>query len=208
MFWLLVAQIFSALVSLIQIGRMAESNKDLEIMVLRYQPGIAERKMQKPVRINRAERLTLAVLAAKLKKQTDRPASQFKHMIRLVQPETVFRWHRDLVRRKWTQENKGKRGRPSIDDQLEYLIVRLAKENLRWGYYKIEGERTKLGFDVSLTTIRNVLGRNGIVPAPVRFGSVGWNTMFNHYKEQLLACDLFVVDWKGIGLRTATWRHT
>ena len=87
---------------------MAETNKDLEIMVLRYQLGIAERKMQKPIRTNRAERMTLAVMAAKLKKQTNRPASQFNKMIRLVQPETVFRWHRDMVRRKWTQENKGK----------------------------------------------------------------------------------------------------
>ena len=101
MVWFLFAQIFSMLISLIQIGRMAETDKDLEIMVLRYQLGIAERKMQKPVRANRAERMTLALLAGKLKHQTDRPAKQFKHLIRLVQPETVFRWHRDLVRRKW-----------------------------------------------------------------------------------------------------------
>jgi hypothetical protein len=77
---------------------------------------------------------------------------------------------------------------------MEHLIVRLAKENLRWGYYKIEGELTKLGFDVSLTTVRNVLSRNGIIPAPVRYGSIGWKTMFNHYKEQLLCCDFFVVE--------------
>ena len=91
MVWFLVAQILSTLISLIQIGQMAETNKDLEIMVLRYLLGIAEHKMQKPVRTNRAERMILAVLAANLKKQTKRPASQFKKMIRLVQPETVFR---------------------------------------------------------------------------------------------------------------------
>ena len=108
MIWFLVSQIFSTLISLIQIGRFSETDKDLEIMVLRYQLGIAERKMQKPVRANRTERMTLAVLAGKLKPQTGRPANQFKQLIRLVQPETVFRWHRDLVRRKWTQENQGK----------------------------------------------------------------------------------------------------
>ena len=59
MIWFLVAQIFSTLISLIQIGRMAETDKELEIMVLRYQLGIAERKMQKPVRANRTERMTL-----------------------------------------------------------------------------------------------------------------------------------------------------
>ena len=131
MVWFLVSQIFSTLISLIQIGRMAETDKDLEIMVLRYQLGIAERKLQKPVRANRVEKMTLAIIAAKLEKQTKRPASKCRQLIRLVQPETVFRWHRDQVRRKWTQENKGKRGRPRIDDQKEHLIVRLAKENLR-----------------------------------------------------------------------------
>ena len=90
--WFLLAQLFSTLISLIQIGRMTESDKDLEIMILRYQLGIAESKLQKPVRANRAERITLAVLAAKLKSQTKWPASQFKQLIRLVQPETVFRW--------------------------------------------------------------------------------------------------------------------
>ena len=80
---------------------MTETDKDLKIMVLRYQLGIAERKMQKPVRANRAERMTLAVLAGRLKKQTNRPANQFRQLIRLVQLETVFRWHRDIVRRKW-----------------------------------------------------------------------------------------------------------
>ncbi|UCC53006.1 MAG: hypothetical protein JSV68_03385 [Anaerolineaceae bacterium] len=131
MIWFLVAQIFSTLISLIQIGRLSEKDKDLEIMVLRYQLGIAERKMQKPVRANRAERMTLAILAARLKKQTNRPASQFRQVIRLFQQETVFRWHRDLVRRKLTQEYLGKRGRPRIDDQVESLIIRLTKENLR-----------------------------------------------------------------------------
>jgi hypothetical protein len=138
--------------------------------------------------------MTLTVLAGRLKQQTGWPANQFRQLIRLVQPETVFCWHRDLVRRKWTQENTGKRGRPRIDDGTEHLIVRLAKENLRWGYYRIEGELTKLGFDVSLTTVRNVLGRNGIVPSPVRYGCIGWKTMFTHYKQQLLCCDFFVVE--------------
>lgn len=61
MVWFLVSQIFSTLISLIQIGRMAETDKDLEIMVLRYQLGIAERKLQKPVRANRVEKMTLVV---------------------------------------------------------------------------------------------------------------------------------------------------
>jgi len=99
-----------------------------------------------------------------------------------------------LVRRKWSQQRKKQVGRPKINREKESLIVRLAKENLRWGYYRIEGELRKLGFGVSLTTVRNVLDRNGILPAPVRYGSIGWRTMMNHYKDQLLACDFFTVE--------------
>ena len=154
-----IAHIFSVLLELIRISCMSDHDKDLEILVLRYQLGIADRKLNRTLKPEKSEKLTLAVLVTRLKKQTNRPAKQFRQLIRLVQPETVFRWHRDLVRRKWVQENNGKRGRPRIDDRMEHLIVRLAKENLRWGYYKIEGELTKLGFDVSLTTVRNVLDR-------------------------------------------------
>ena len=69
------------------------------------------------------------------------------------------------------------------------MIVHLAKENLRRGYFEIEGELTKVGVDVSLTTVRNALSKNGIIPAPVRFRSIGWKTMTTHYKEQLLESD-------------------
>ena len=75
MIWFLVAQIFSTLISLIHIGRMTDTDKDLEIMVLRYQLGIAERKMKKPTRANRVERMALAVLAGRLKNQTNRPCA-------------------------------------------------------------------------------------------------------------------------------------
>ncbi len=74
------------------------------------------------------------------------------------------------------------------------MIVRLAEENPRWGYGKIEGELIKLGIRLSQTTIRNVLNRNGIVPAHVRFGSIGWRHLMKHYKEQIIACDFFTVE--------------
>ena len=74
------------------------------------------------------------------------------------------------------------------------MILRLARENPRWGYGKIEGELLKLGFQVSRTTIRNVLKRHDITPAPVRSGSIGWRHLMTHYKEQLLACDFFTVE--------------
>jgi len=87
-------------------------------------------------------------------------------------PETILRWHRELVRRKWTYQHKNKGGRPSISKELEELILRLAHENLRWGYGKIQGELVKLSFKVSQSTVRNILDRHGIQPVPVRNRSI------------------------------------
>ncbi len=146
------------------------------------------------MRPTRAEKLTLAVLFAKLKQVTSNPVNQMGEIIRIFQPETVLRWHRELVRRKWTH-TKG--GRPRISQEIEDLIVRLAQANQRSGYAKIEGEpgrAVKLGFKVSRTTIRNLLDRHDILPAPVRGGSIGWRHLMNHYQEQILACDFFTVE--------------
>jgi hypothetical protein len=98
-------------------------------------------------------------------------SKQLRDVIRIFEPETVLRWHRELVRRKWTYPNKNKGGRPPISKETESLILRLARENSRLGYGKIVGELLKLGFQVSLTTVRNVLDRYGIQPASVRNGS-------------------------------------
>jgi hypothetical protein len=74
------------------------------------------------------------------------------------------------------------------------MILRLAQENLRWGYGKIQGELIKLSFKVSQSTVRNILDRQGILPAPVRHGSNGWRHLMNHCKDQILACDFFTVE--------------
>jgi len=89
-------------------------------------------------------------------------------------------------------QNKG--GRPSISKELEELILRLARENPRWGYGKIQGEIIKLSFKVSQSTVRNILDRHGIQPVPVRNGSIGWRHLMTHYKDQILACDFFTIE--------------
>lgn len=166
----------------------------MEILVLRQQLSILQRKQKHPIRPSRIEKLTLGFLTNKLKRTTHQTANQLRDVIRIFKPETVLRWHRELVRRKWTYPNKNKGGRPSISKETESLILRLARENSRFGYGKIVGELLKLGFQVSLTTVRNVLDRYGIQPAPVRNGSIGWRHLMTHYKEQILACDFFTVE--------------
>jgi hypothetical protein len=194
MLWFFIGHIFSVFLSLIRASRLSENDKDFEIIILRHQLDVMVRKQNKPIRPNRAEKAILALLTAQLKQNTQRTIRQLGDVIPIVRPATAIRWHRELVRRKWAQPPQNKAGRPKIKQEIESLIVRLAKENLRWGYYRIEGELKKLGFVASLTTVRNVLDRNGILPAPVRYGSIGWKTMMNHYKDQLLACDFFTVE--------------
>ena len=191
--WYILAQVLTILISIVRIGRMSEQEKDLEILILRQQLAILQRKQEKPVKPNRAEKMMLAILTAKLKVVTRWSTGQMWSILRIVQPETVLGWHQDLVRRKWSYTHRNKGGRPKMDQELERLILRLAK-NPRWGYGKIEGELLKLGYEASRTAIRNVLKRHSIVPAPVRSGSIGWRRLMTHYKEQILACDFFTVE--------------
>jgi hypothetical protein len=108
--WFILAQFVSTLIAMVRLGRLSDSEKDLEILVLRHQLDILERKQKRKITPNRAEKLFLAVLTARLKKATNRPASQLRDVIRIFQPETVLRWHRELVRRKWTFERKTQGG--------------------------------------------------------------------------------------------------
>ena len=194
MAWFILAQLFSTLIQLVLVRQKSDQQKDLEILILRYQLAICERKLQTPLKPFRAEKLTLAILVASLKQCTQQPASQLRNIIRVFQPKTVLRWHRDLVRRKWRYPRKSKGGRPPVSQEVTDLIIRFAKENTSWGYGKIASELLKLGFKVSQSTVRNVLERQGIVPAPVRNGSLGWRHLMAHYKEQILACDFFTVE--------------
>ncbi len=79
-------------------------------------------------------------------------------------PSTLLRWHRELVRRKWTFKRQGI-GRPPLDPALAALICRMARENPRWGYMRIKGECAKLGLSVGATTVRKVLRGAGLEPA-------------------------------------------
>jgi len=184
MSWFILKHIFSTILSIINITRLSNQEKDLEILILRQQLSILQRKHNSPIKLNRVEKITLAVLTARLKSITHRSANQLRDIIRIFQPETILRWHRELVRRKWTYPHKNKGGRPSISKELEELILRLAHENPRWGYGKIQGELVKLSFKVSQSTVRNILERHGIQPVPVRNSSIGWRHLMTHYKNR------------------------
>src|SRR5436190_7137877 len=85
----------------------------------------------------------------------------------LVTPATLLRWHRELIARRWTYPRKG-RDRRGLDEQIVAVVVRLARENPRWGYLRIVGECRNLGVRVSATSVRRILRRHRIGPAPRR----------------------------------------
>ena len=99
MMWFALLQILSTVLECLWLGRKTDREKDLEILLLRRQLEIVDRARSKPLCVSRAEKLTLAVLAAQLKAVTGWPAKQFGKILRIFQPETVFKWHRELVRR-------------------------------------------------------------------------------------------------------------
>ena len=194
MAWFLVTQIFSALLLLGRLTRHSAQAKDLEILLLHHQLAILERKLNRPLRISRAEKLTLAVLAARLRAITGRPIRQMDAFIILFQPDTVFKWHRELVRRKWTFRHRTRGGRPRTQRVIERLVIRLARENPGWGNGKIEGELLKLGYVLDEQTVAHILKRHGIPPAPQRRRSPSWRHLMSHYQAQILACDFFTVE--------------
>ncbi|MBK8021947.1 MAG: DDE-type integrase/transposase/recombinase [Chloroflexi bacterium] len=122
------------------------------------------------------------------------PKAQLEQLSLVFSPDTLLRWHRELVKRKWTFNQRAKRvGRPPVKPEIIQLVLQLGREN-RWGDDRITGELKKLGYRISHETVRQILRRHGILPVPHRKLSSTWRTFLNHYQDTLLACDFFTVE--------------
>jgi putative transposase len=158
-----------------------ERSKELEILVLRHELSILHRQGRQP-RFKPHDRLLLAALSRVL----PRPSwSAFP-----VRPETLLHWHRRLVARQWTYPHR-RPGRPAIAVEARDLVMRLARENPSWGYLRIVGELRKLGIVVSATSVRNILIKADLPPAPQR-DRQSWGQFLRTHGESILACDLCV----------------
>jgi hypothetical protein len=109
-----------------------------------------------------------------------------------VPPATLLRWHRQLVRRRWTYPQRPS-GRPPLGRRVEGLVARLARENPTWGYRRIVGELRSLGISVSATSVRTIRLRHGLRPAPQR-DELSWRNFLRQHAATTLACDFFTVE--------------
>jgi putative transposase len=170
-------------IQLLALLARGDAAKDLELMMLRHQLSVLHRQRPRP-KLEPADRALLAAVSRML------PRSHWSCF--LVTPETLLRWHRRLVTSAWTYPRRGP-GRPPLDDDIQQLIVRLASENPRWGYQRIQGELLRLGVQVSATAIRTTLRRHGLDPAPRRVGTT-WGAFLHRQAAGIVACDFFTVD--------------
>jgi putative transposase len=162
--------------------RSADAN-EIEILVLRHELAVLRRQQPRP-HLQPTDRALLAALSRLL------PRARWSSF--LVRPETLLRWHRRMVARRWTYPSTSK-GRPPVSDEVQQLVIRLARENPRWGYQRIHGELLRLGCPVSASSIRRILRAHGIDPAPRR-AQTSWRSFLRQQAAGILACDFFTVD--------------
>ncbi len=145
------------------------------------------------------QRRLLAVKGKALGRKT------LRELTTIVTPDTILRWHRQLVAQKWDYSNRRKKkpGRPRIRQIIVDLILRFAKQNTTWGYDRIQGALANIGYDISDTTVKNVLKAHGIEPAPVRQRTGSWSTFLKSHWDVLATIDFTTIEvWTKGGLVT------
>jgi transposase len=161
---------------------MSDTDKDVEILALRHQLAVLQRQIDRP-RVAPPERALLADLLHRL----PRPMLRQLHLI--VAPDTVLRWHRNVLRHRHAQASRPNRpGRPPTVHSIRVLVLRLARENPSWGYRRIHGELVALGIQVAASTVWEILHANGIEPAPEREHQT-WAAFLRSQAHAILAAD-------------------
>jgi putative transposase len=181
--WSFVYFALGRMVELMMLRFRRRESKEIEILVLRHELEILRRQHPRP-RLKPTDRAWLSLLSRILPRQ--------RWSLFVVTPQTLLAWHRRMVRRRWTYPTTP-RGRPPVPDDVQGVIVRLAKDNPRWGYERIHGELAGLGCQVSASSVRRVLAAHGIHPAPRRAVTT-WRAFISAQAAGIVACDFFSVD--------------
>src|ERR1035437_5029779 len=145
------------ILQLVGLGRRDSDELAVDVVMLRHQVAVLRRQVVRPA-LRPPDRALFAGLSRLMDR---RRRGRF-----FVQPETLLRWHRDLIRRRWTYARRP--GRPGIPAGTVAIILRLARENPTWGYRRIQGELATMGVVLSPSSVWAILQRNDIDPAPMR----------------------------------------
>src|SRR5271157_2165349 len=180
--------LITRVVSWLRLSRREETWKTAEILILRHQLAVLQRRQPRRPNLSWADRALLAILHGVI------PNARRYGLRLLVTPDTIMRWHRDIIRRRWAAGSvRGKTGRPTTRRNIKALVLRLARENPEWGYRRIHGELVGLGVKVAASTVWEILKNAGIDPAPRR-PRPSWSQFLRSQAEAILACDFFTAD--------------
>jgi hypothetical protein len=171
---------FAKLLSWIVLHTRSDTSKEIEILVLRHQLAVLQRRTPCP-RMTWTDRALIAALTRLLPLR--------RRLGLLVTPATILRWHRQLIARRWTTK-PARPGRPAIPTGLRALVLRLATEHPTWG---IHGELAGLGYQIGASTIWTILHTAGLDPSTRRAGP-SWTELLRAQADAILACDLFHLD--------------
>jgi len=183
LFWSFCYLMLRRVLQLAALRFRSDEFKELEIVVLRHELAVLHRQLARP-ELNPSDRVFLAAASRLL------PRARWRSFV--VTPTTLLRWHRHLVAKRWTYPG-ARVGRPPIQRELRELVLRLARENPRWGYQRIAGELNGLGYPVSASLVRNLLRQAGLKPAGERAG-LSWRTFLRAQAQSMLAVDFFTVE--------------
>ena len=173
---------FTRILRLVRLSRRDRNELAIEVVMLRHEVAVLRRQLVRPA-LEPQDRALFAGLCRLMdRRRRDRL---------FVQPETLLRWHRDLVRRKWTYARRP--GRPGIPAGTVAIILRLARENPTWGYRRIQGELATMGVVLAPSSVWAILRRHGVDPSPMRRGPT-WSEFLRSQASSMLACDFFSVD--------------
>ena len=189
--------LITRLAAWLRLSRREEAWKTAEILILRHQLAVLQRRQPRRPKLNWADRALLAALLGVI------PKARRRGLRLLVMPDTILRWHRDIIRRRQAARTmRGRTGRPATRQTIRALALRLARENPEWGYRRIHGELAGLGVRVSASTVWEILKKAGIDPAPRRTGPT-WSQFLRSQAEAILACDFFTANLPGAPMPTS-----
>ena len=172
----------------LRLSRREEMWKTAEILILRHQLSVLQHRQPRRPKLDWADRALLAALLGVI------PKVRRQGLRLLITPDTIARWHRDIVRRRWAARSAcGRTGRPATRRNIRALVRRLARENPNWGYRRIHGELAGLGIKVAASTVWEILKASGIDPGRRQTG-LAWSQFLRSQADAILACDFFTVD--------------